>query len=104
MPDDLKPGPVESSWDGWKKEDECGWGPFQTGEDDPFLPFCHLHDFTYLEHDTKEDGRTRTEVDRQFLDRMLLMATNRDSDWLKIKAYIYWGIARGIGWIPWMLK
>lgn len=101
MSKDRKPGPVESAWEGWIKSDECGDGPFLTGEHDSFLAACRLHDYEYLGHDTGEESGSRKEVDARFLRRALLIAKNRGSWWMKFKAYLYYGIIRAVGGIAW---
>lgn len=79
----------------------CGYGPFRTGADDPFLRSCVVHDLRYGQHDTGEELEpyTRSRADREFLDNMLRQSG--DSLALKVRAYVYYGLVRSLGWLVW---
>lgn len=77
----------------------CGYFVFSTGANDPFIPCCVKHD---KEYDLKDKGKqiyTRKYVDRLFYNCMLNVAG--DSRILKIKAKLYYGIARTLGILFW---
>lgn len=80
-------------------KDECGIGPITTGQKDYFKSVCSFHDRMYV---LKEEGKqpmSRKEVDKRFLKGMLILAGNNIL--YKTQAYIYYGITRALGWIPW---
>lgn len=75
--------------------DICGIGPFSTGQDDPFIRMCELHDKSFVLKENGEETLSRYEVDRRFLNAMLIRAG--DSLKLRARAYLYYGFARAFG-------
>jgi hypothetical protein len=83
-------------------EDECeGCGIGYLGLIEtvsPFVPACLVHD---LEFSLKEHGKqtkSRAQVDREFLENMLRVATTFR---LRALAYVYYGLARSLGGLFW---
>jgi len=68
-----------------------------THEDDPFYQACRRHDNRYLFSGEKRDPVKRREVDRDFFNDMIRIAEARKSRYLKVKAYVYYGVARAFG-------
>lgn len=73
----------------------CGVSPFITGEGDPFFNACEWHDKAYTKDSWAEHQMTRDEVDRFFLNQMLLIAG--EDTLLKARAYLYYDIVRFFG-------
>lgn len=80
----------------------CGIGPFMTGTSDPLYSACLLHDQFYIKNKKHGGEALRKEQDKKFLIVMLALAG--DSNKLKAKAYTYYYLARGFGWIPWHFR
>ncbi len=75
----------------------CGYGLFRTkNTNDPFFTPCAYHDFAYGHKNT---GRTRKEEDDLLLQRCLEVAG--DCTPLKVRAYLYYGLARVGGLFVW---
>lgn len=83
-PEDLPNDPV----------DRCGYFCFSTGPNDPFIKCCVMHDKLYV-------GKpcTRKEADQAFYECCLQIAG--EDRGLKIRAKIYYGIVRSVGWLFW---
>lgn len=79
----------------------CGYKWLSTSSHDKFLNACAIHDMRYGEHDLKGDADpfTRKAADKEFLQNML--QASGDSVNLKIRAYLYYGFVRGLGWLVW---
>ena len=83
------------------KEIGCGYWKFKLRANHPFTPACQWHDDIF---EAKEQGKTtysRNRADKGFLNAMLKIAAERKSRWLKIQAYVLWGLARTFGRIVW---
>lgn len=81
-----------------KKEDPydgCGVGIASTSKKDPFYESCRWHDATYSDGSIWQDKYSRETIDKHFLQQMLLIAG--DSYGLKMRAYLYYGLARLFG-------
>jgi len=79
-------------------DDVCGYGPFSLPPDHPFTPACRLHDWDYELSDAPgRQTKTRDEVDRELLRRMLLIAKANNSIRLRAEAYVFYGLARTFG-------
>lgn len=75
--------------------DICGIGPLSTGEDDPFIRMCEIHDKSFVLKEQGQETLSRKEVDDRFLRAMLIRAGD---NWrLRARAYLYYGIARAFG-------
>lgn len=75
----------------------CGYGLFRTKDtNDPFFTPCAYHDFAYGH---KPKGLSRKAADKQLLQKCLEVAG--DCTALKVRAYLYYGLARVIGGIVW---
>ena len=87
LPDDKEPG--------------CGYGLFKTGEDDPLLRACDVHDARYGQHEVGKEFEpySQARADREFLNNSLRLAGG--SKILKARAYIYYGLIRTFGWLVW---
>lgn len=80
---------------------QCGYGAFSTrwlqrifGKDkEPFLRSCQLHDARY-----GQKTGTRLEADRELLHNMLNASY---SAWDRARAWIFYGIVRGLGKKVW---
>lgn len=79
----------------------CGIGPFSTKEKDSFYTACLLHDELYINNKLHGGESLRREQDDKFLEVMLALSEGRAS---RLKAYVYYGLARGFGWIPWYFR
>jgi hypothetical protein len=80
------------------KDDEhtgCGISPLATGEQDPFFKACAWHDNAYLKGSLHQDKYSRAKIDEQFLQQMLEIAG--DSWILRLRAHIYYTLARALG-------
>lgn len=64
----------------------------------PFVPACLIHDYEYGLQDQGKQTKSRAQVDREFLDRMLAVATTFR---LRTLAYAYYGLARTFGGLFW---
>lgn len=87
----------------WEEDDVCGVGIFATSTEDPFLWACRWHDLSY-QAQKQSSTKTRQEIDREFLDKMLSIARRKQSKLLAAKAYLYYSLARALGWRPWSQK
>lgn len=75
----------------------CGYGLFRTtNTKDPFFTPCAYHDFAYGH---KPNGISRKEADDLLLERCLEAAG--DCTALKVRAYVYYGLARVVGKLVW---
>ena len=86
------------------KKIRCGYRWFASdkifrlfGKQDPMYPACRLHDGLY----DNPGMLTRKQVDDLFYRRMLVEADHKNSSWLKLQAYVYYGLARAFGWLVW---
>ena len=77
----------------------CGIKPFQTTEVDPFHSACVWHDLAYVEGSDQQLTSSRAEVDSEFLLKMLDLASGSRIE--RIRAYLYYGIARLLGAFFW---
>lgn len=76
----------------------CGVGPFKTSPLDPFNAACKNHDDNYVALKSIGGEKLRANIDTAFLEHML---STRGG---KVRAYIYYILARCFGWIPWYLN
>ena len=79
----------------------CGYGPFSTSEKDPFNAACALHDEAYTTHMIDKNEVSQKAADLRLLIDMLEVAKKKKSTVLKLKAYLYYGIVRSVGWLFW---
>jgi hypothetical protein len=80
------------------KDDEhtgCGISPLATGKKDPFYEACRFHDLAYLHNSWHQLHLRRKEVDKYFLNMMLLIADGNPL--LIARAHIYYRLARIFG-------
>ena len=82
----------------------CGWGPFQTGPEDPFWQShcCPNHDDAYEAHLLGQPTPPRSEIDKDFLNCCLKTANGNLL--LQARAYSYYTLVRIIGALIWALK
>lgn len=80
--------------------DRCGIGVFSTDDNDPFARMCKVHDEAYILKEKGEETMSRKEVDKRFLNAMLIRAGK--SRYLKARAYLYYGLARTLGHPFWL--
>lgn len=80
--------------------DRCGIGILSTDESDPFARMCVIHDQAFILKEQGQETMSRREVDKRFLRAMLIRAG--DSTGLKLRAYLYYGIARLLGHPFWI--
>jgi len=73
----------------------CGISPIATGKKDPFFEACRWHDQTYLDKSYAQNNLSREIIDKLFLAQMLIIAG--DNFWLKLKARLYYRLARIFG-------
>lgn len=81
------------------KECRCGYWILSTSKEDSFTPACEFHDRAYEDGSWHQKNLTRREVDKLFLDQMLLLAGNNTKK--IIKAYAFYHIVRKFGWLFW---
>lgn len=85
-------------------KDECGL-IITTGQDDPMLEACLIHDKEYTAHHDGTSTRTETEVDTEFVNNMINIAEEEPSFWIKIgltwETAIYGTIVGSVGWVAW---
>lgn len=83
-------------------EDECeGCGIGYLGLIEtvsPFVTACKIHDLEFSLKEQGKQSKTRAQVDRQFLENMLRVATTFR---LRALAYVYYGLARTLGGLFW---
>lgn len=79
----------------------CGYGPFKTGVNDPFLRACVVHDYRYEQHESgsEYEGYSRARADREFLSNMLRIAQNDPVQ--LVRAYVYYAAVRVLGGFFW---
>lgn len=81
--------------------DGCGISSaWATSENDPFHNACQLHDKFYSKNPSLTKV-TRKEADTIFLNAMIQIAKDRKSAKLKLRAYLYYYIARTFGGLFW---
>lgn len=80
-------------------QDRCGIGWGST-TDDLFTPACKRHDHNYVLMGAG-GGLSRAQVDAELLRDMKVLIKHTGRWWLYPKAYLYYGIARGVGWLFW---
>ena len=73
----------------------CGWWIFKTCDDDSFFECCKGHDDLYTNH----GDTSQKEADLQFYNCCLTVAG--DSNYLKYRAWLFYGIVRSLGWMFW---
>lgn len=83
------------------KNIRCGYGPFSLRRGHPFEPACKTHDDVFAAKDKGQPTISRNLADTNLLRDMLAIAKERNSAWLKVQAYIYYGLARAFGKIVW---
>lgn len=70
-----------------------------TDSSDPFHKACVTHDKAYEKGSVMQKMSSRKQADDIFLAQCLEIA---GSCWpLKVKAYVYYGIIRAVGWLYW---
>jgi hypothetical protein len=77
--------------------DECGI--FGIGRCKRFRTACKWHDDMYVMKEEKGNPLSREEVDKKFYNAMLAAAG--DSLYYQLKAKVYYGIVRAVGWYFW---
>lgn len=63
---------------------------------------CEIHDERYINNKKHGGEKLRKEQDLEFLKHMLEISNGDESK--EFRAYIYYYIVRGLGWIPWYLQ
>lgn len=87
------------------RKTRCGWMWASTdwlfglfGKEDPYKRACKLHDDFFGD----PQGLSRKQVDHAFYDAMTAIWERYDKPWLMwIQKQVYYGIARGTGWLFW---
>lgn len=69
-----------------------------TRSDDPFRTACIIHDNAYKSGSWEQENLNRAIVDYGLLQNMLMVA---NTPLLKAKAYLFYGLARSLGWLYW---
>jgi hypothetical protein len=85
------------------EEDRCGIGALSTAND-PFMPACKRHDHAYITWGATETigvNKSRAQVDAELLRDMKIIIKQKGLWWLYPKAYIYYGVARCVGFLYW---
>ena len=92
----------------WKDEDEkerCGAGFLRTPKSDRLTPACAVHDVEYVRAEKGRQPKSRSQVDKEFLERMLEAVRFEPIGWrrtlLRTQAYTYYLIVRTIGGFFW---
>lgn len=104
---DKCPPPFLSDFRGGKslmpedKDTRCGWRWFSLRKGHPFEPACMEHDKTFDDKENKVPTDGRRAADNLLLAQMLGIAADRESKWLKVQAYLMYGIARVTGKLFW---
>lgn len=70
-----------------------------TRPDDPFVDACDWHGNAYMEGSVYQQKYSRALIDSAFLAQMLHAAG--DNLFLKLKAYLYYGLVRALGGKYW---
>ncbi len=90
---------------GWKDtRGDCGLGLARTSKADPFNCACRNHDAAYLLYKGTRSERIRKDIDLTFYKEMKTkIKKNKLGKLSKIRAYIYYLLARTVGLFPWYL-
>lgn len=70
-----------------------------TSKDDPFYTACKWHDDMYDYHKHRKTMKTSKKIDDLFLKEMLRMSKGKLT--LKLKAYLFYSLARLWGYFRW---
>ena len=84
-----------------KDDDYTGCGIsriWATDKSDPLFPACEAHDYLYSD-EGQNVKLTRKEADQILLYKGLFIA--KDNIKLRFRAYLYYAIARALGWLYW---
>lgn len=82
----------------------CGLGVLRTSQQDPFDCACRNHDAAYVLYKGTRNERIRKNIDETFLKEMKTkIKKNKLGKLSKIRAYIYYLLARSVGLFPWYL-
>jgi hypothetical protein len=82
----------------------CGLGFFRTSETDVFNDACKNHDAAYVMFKGTRNERIRRDIDLTFLKEMKTKIKKKKLGKLsKVRAYIYYLLARIVGLFPWYL-
>ena len=80
------------------KGEGCGIHPFLLPKWEKFTKACIAHDAEFVIKEFGRQPKSRGQVDKEFLDRMKRLSSH---GWDYVVAYLYYGIARTLGWIWW---
>ena len=85
-----------------QKDNFCGAGPFETGANDPMLDACNWHDNAYMRDKLHGGEELRAKDDAIFLkEELTLNKLYNLPPVATVKSYVYYGLVRAFGWIPW---
>lgn len=84
-----------SRYDEAAEPERCGVGEIVSTEDPDFQSACAWHDKAYSTSSWAENHLTREQVDRKFLEMMLLIAGW--NPFKRARAYFYYWLARAFG-------